>query len=113
VWGTRGQRRDWIHIRDVVRGALAVYQADERLPVNLCSGVGVRFGALAARMAQALGHHVTDDQIQYLTDKPAGVMSRIGDPTRMLTFYRPRLTLGQGIDQELQNLALRNLAGGQ
>src|SRR5678816_177150 len=40
VWGPPGQTRDWIHVSDVVKGALAVVESGTELPVNLCTGVG-------------------------------------------------------------------------
>ena len=94
VWGPPGQYRDWIHIDDVVAGALAVVDADERRPVNLCSGEPVEFGDLACRIASAVGRagHVTYDQ-----DKPTGVRYRVGDPTRMFEHHKPQVTLAEGI----------------
>jgi nucleoside-diphosphate-sugar epimerase len=97
VWGPPGQYRDWIHISDVVRGTLAVYDQDCRLPVNLCSGVGTEFGAFAVLVSQLAGIPATVEQVRYQRDKPTGVMVRVGDPTRMLGFYEPKISLERGI----------------
>jgi nucleoside-diphosphate-sugar epimerase len=90
VWGPSGQTRDWIHISDVVRGALAVVEADERRPVNLCTGVGTEFGDLARMVLRAMGKHAG---IWNDPSKPTGVMHRVGDPARMLELYRPQVLL--------------------
>lgn len=104
VWGSRGQYRDWVHIDDVVNGALAVYNEDCRRPVNLCSGEGVEFGELAVRMAAAMGRTVDRDEVTYLADRPTGVMVRVGDPTRMREIYRPVVGLDEGIRRAIGEL---------
>ena len=104
VWGSRGQYRDWIHIDDVVNGALAVYNKDCRKPVNLCSGEGIEFGELAVRMATAMGRTVDRDEVTYLADQPTGVMVRVGDPTRMREIYRPAVRLDEGIRRAIGEL---------
>lgn len=96
VWGPPGQVRDWIHIDDVVAGALAVVDADERRPVNLCTGVGTEFGALALRIADLAGVRAPTGPT-YLRDKPTGVMVRVGNPERMFELYHPRVSLDEGI----------------
>lgn len=101
VWGPPGQCRDWIHIDDVVAGALAVYGHDERRPVNLCSGVAVEFGNLVRWMARAAGRTV---EPRYQPDRPTGVMCRVGDPARMLEHHPPRVSLEDGILQVLQQV---------
>jgi hypothetical protein len=35
------------------------------------------------------------------TDAPVGVRHRVGDPTRMLDFYEPKISLEQGIEEAL------------
>lgn len=99
VWGPQGQCRDWIHIDDVIAGALAVYLDDERDPVNLCTGVATEFGELAQRIGRLVGRSV---QPRYLTDKPTGVFYRVGDPARMYRHYRPNVGLDEGIRRALR-----------
>lgn len=101
VWGPPGQTRDWIHIDDVVAGALAVVDDDERRPVNLCTGVGTEMGDLALMVAEAAGAPV--GEVTYLADKPTGVMYRVGDPTRMLEHYTPKVTLEEGVARALRS----------
>jgi nucleoside-diphosphate-sugar epimerase len=102
VWGPRYQTRDWIHIDDVVNGSLAVVDADERRPVNLCTGVATSFGDLATRVAEIVG--ITGREVVYDPTKPTGVMCRVGDPTRMKVIYAPKVTLDEGIHRAVAHL---------
>lgn len=100
VWGPPGQTRDWIHVSDLVAGALAVVDHDERRPVNLCTGRGTEMGDLAVLVARAAGLDPVGG-VQYLEEMPTGVMYRVGDPTRMLEHYQPTVTLEEGIARAL------------
>lgn len=94
VWGSGRQVRDWIHVDDLVAGALAVAEAGTEEPVNLCTGRATSFMDLASLMARASGY---SPAFQPLPDKPAGVAYRVGDPARMHRYYRPRVRLEDGI----------------
>lgn len=98
VWGTGRQVRDWIHIDDVVAATLAAVEQDVRGPVNLCTGQPTSFLALADMFTKEAGYR---PQITPLSDKPVGVQYRVGDPTRMLEFYTPRVSLEEGIKRAL------------
>lgn len=87
--------RDFIHISDIVQAVLTAVEAGIEETVNLCTGVGTSFSALAGKMMdQQSGHRAV---IDVLRDKPAGVMRRVGDPTLMNQFYKPVVSLDQGI----------------
>lgn len=96
VWGDPDSLRDWIHVSDVVRGALAVVEADYQAPVNLCTGIGTSFAKLAKLCMEAAGYEAP---IQANKDAPQGVFARVGDPTRMLQFYTPQVTIEQGVKE--------------
>lgn len=100
VWGPPGQHRDWVHVDDVVGASLAVVDQGVDDAVNICSGVGVEMGDLAVRMARIAGVAVPDE-VTYLRDRPTGVMTRVGDPARMLEVYRPTVDLDEGIRRAL------------
>lgn len=105
VWGPPGQTRDWIHIDDVVQGALAVVDSETELPVNLCTGVGTEMGDLM-QMAYQMGHEDAQlgpetPPIIYDIDKPTGVYYRVGNPDRFNQFYKPKVTLEEGIARAL------------
>lgn len=95
IWGPKGQARDFIHISDVVNGALAVVDADCENPVNLCSGRATTFGQLAEMMWRE-AHGSTDGlELVYDESKPTGVFHRVLDPDFMTEFYRPQISLEQ------------------
>ena len=98
VWGPPGQARDGIHISDVVAGALAVVDADERRPVNLCTGVGTEMGDLARLVAKLAG---ANGEVVYQPDRPTGVMYRVGDPSRMNEHYTARVSIEEGVRRAL------------
>lgn len=99
IWGDGSQVRDWIHIDDVVAGALAVAEGDTDQPVNLCTGIGTSMLELAAMACEQVGYQ---PEFRPLTDKPAGVAYRVGDPTRFHEFYKPQVTLAEGVARALR-----------
>lgn len=105
VWGPFGQRRDWVHIDDVIAGALAVVDADERRPVNLCTGIDTEFGDLARAVWSAANGRPASEapEVTYQADRPTGVMCRVGDPRRMLHLYRPLVGLDEGIVRAIRS----------
>lgn len=98
IWGSGEQVRDWIHVDDLVAGALAVAGSATEDPVNLCTGVATPFAELARVMAAVAGYV---PEIRPLEDKPAGVAYRVGDPTRMLRYYATKVSLEDGIRRAL------------
>jgi len=93
VWGDGTAKRDFIHMRDVVAGTMAVVDAGYQEPVNLCTGIGTSFNELAELFgAQNVVHDLA---------KPVGVQDRVGDPGRMNQFYTATTTLEQGIKEAL------------
>jgi nucleoside-diphosphate-sugar epimerase len=104
VWGPPGQCRDWIHIDDVINGALAVYENDDRRPVNLCTGRATEMGDLM-RLASWKFHGFQPESIIYQPDKPSGVFYRVGDPTRMNEHYTAKISLEEGIDRAVKGVS--------
>lgn len=92
--------RDWIHVDDVVAGALAVADSGTEAPVNLCTGRPTSFVQLARLMATCAGY---EPEVRTRPDKPQGVAYRVGDPGRMVTYYTPQIMLEQGIARALGN----------
>jgi nucleoside-diphosphate-sugar epimerase len=95
IWGTGGQVRDWIHIDDVVGGALAVVDADVREPVNLCTGRGTSMVDLVRMICAEAGYETVT--VQTTPDAPSGVAYRVGDPDRFHEIYRPKVSLEEGV----------------
>lgn len=86
--------RDWVHVKDLVGGALAAVEAGVETPVSLCTGVGTSCGEVAELVARMFGY---SPDFKVLEDMPAGVDQRVGDPREMLAFYRPLVSLEEGV----------------
>lgn len=100
--------RDWIHVDDVVAGALAVAEDGTDVPVNLCTGRATSFSELVRLMIK---HTVLLrprtypgglPSVNFRPDMPQGVAYRVGDPSRMLMLYEPTVTLEGGIRRALE-----------
>lgn len=105
VWGPEGQTRDWVHIDDIINATMAIYENDERQPVNICTGVRTEMGDLMAEAwEQATGKEFTfpEMKITYLEDKPTGVFYRVGDPSRMNEHYTAKISIEEGVRRALQ-----------
>lgn len=94
IWGDGRQVRDWIHIEDVVAGALAVVDADVRDPVNLCTGRGASMTELAGMIVAETGYQ---PWVAYEPKAPSGVAYRVGDPDRFHDIYVPKVSLEEGV----------------
>jgi nucleoside-diphosphate-sugar epimerase len=95
IWGDGKQVRDFIHIEDVVNGALAGCEAGIET-ANLCTGRATSFLDLAAIVTAVAGYTPT---LKTLSDEPVGVAYRVGDPTYMETFYKPAISLEEGVER--------------
>ena len=95
IWGNGTQVRDFIHIQDIVEGALAGCLADIQI-ANLCTGIPTSFNDLAALVSKVAGY---SPAIEHLPSEPVGVHYRVGDPTFMKTFYKPQISLLEGIER--------------
>jgi nucleoside-diphosphate-sugar epimerase len=93
VWGSGEQVRDFLHIDDAVGAMVASYR-HVCGPLNLCTGIGTSFAAVAQLAAAAAGHDpvVIGDPAQ-----PAGVAWRVGDPKQMRRWYAPGVSVADGI----------------
>jgi len=103
VWGPGDQSRDFIHVEDLVRGTMARLSAGVRgyNALNLGSGIPTTFTQVAVIAAELVGY---SPQIRPQPDKPVGVMHRYCDPTEMLRYYRPQITLPQGLQRVLEEV---------
>lgn len=99
VWGDGTQVRDWVHVDDIVGATLAAVDNGIDGPVNICTGVGTSMAELAALFAVEAGY---DPALTFLTDKPAGVAYRVGDPALLNTFYTPRISIEEGVRRALE-----------
>lgn len=98
IWGDGTATRDWIHIDDLVAATLTAVDQDITGPVNLGWGRSTSFNQLAHLVTQAAGYQ---PELKHRLDAPQGVHHRVSDPSRMLGFYTPTVTLEQGIRRAL------------
>ena len=99
IWGPGTQVRDWIHVEDVIAGALAVVESGTEEPVNLCTGIGTSMLELARMCCETVGYAPT---FTPLVDKPTGVAYRVGNPTRFHQYWTPKVSLDEGVRRALQ-----------
>jgi len=95
IWGDGEQVRDFIHIEDVVEASEAGCKADIEV-ANLCTGIPTSFNQLATLVSAVAGY---TPEIQHLPSEPVGVQYRVGDPWFMETFYKPKISLLEGIQR--------------
>lgn len=94
IWGTGDQVRDWIHIDDMVKGALAVVESGTTDPVNLCTGIGTDMKTLARMICEAAGYM---PGFQIRPGHHPGVRYRVGVPWRMRQYHHHEVSLEEGI----------------
>lgn len=98
IWGDGTQVRDFIHITDIVNAVDEAIKQDVQGPVNLGWGRPISFNDLASMVTSAADY---SPDIKHLEAAPVGVMYRVCDPTKMLSFYQPKVILEDGIDLAL------------
>lgn len=98
MWGDGDQCRDFIHVDDIVGAVLAAVEHDIRGPVNLGTGRATSFNDLAGMVMAAAGYTTA---IRHLDAEPVGAFYRVADPSRLLEFYVPKVSLEEGIARAL------------
>lgn len=98
IWGDGTQTRDFIHIDDIVSATLKAIEQDVQGAVNLGTGRATSFLQLASMVTEAAGYH---PELELLREKPVGCHYRVADPTKMLEFYTPQISLEEGIARAL------------
>lgn len=100
IWGDGEQVRDFIHIRDIVNAVDEAIKQDVDGPVNLGWGRATSFNELASMVTK---FNKYNPNIKHLEAQPTGVYYRVCDPSKMLTFYTPEISLEEGIMMALKN----------
>jgi nucleoside-diphosphate-sugar epimerase len=103
VWGTGLQQRDFIHVSDIVGATVSRLDAGVHgyQSMNISSGIGTTFNSIATRAMALVGY---SGAIRNDTGKPSGVSTRRGDPSRMLRYYSPDVSLNDGLARVLKSL---------
>jgi nucleoside-diphosphate-sugar epimerase len=101
IWGDGHQVRDFIHMQDVVDGVDKAIELDIPGPVNLGSGEATSFRKLAAQVCEIEGYY---PRYNYIETAPVGVTYRVANPTKMFSFYKPKISLEDGISMALNGV---------
>ena len=101
IWGDGQQVRDFIHMRDIVDAVDEAINQDIRGAVNLGSGIATSFNELQKIVCNQMGYN---PEVKHILTAPVGVMYRCCDPTKMLSFYKPKITLDEGVAMALKGI---------
>lgn len=94
VWGDGTQTHDFIHVDDVCAAVLKMVDEGIDGPVNLGTGIGTSIDEAAHLAMKAAGYEAP---IFHDLDKPTGVAYRVADVTKLHEFYKPEVTIEEGI----------------
>lgn len=101
VWGSGGEERDFLHVRDFVRGSLLVLEKGGSCdPVNIASGESVSIAALARLVLKVCGHDV---EPAFDPTRPTAIPKRLIaiDKARALGFA-PTIALEDGLTDTIR-----------
>jgi nucleoside-diphosphate-sugar epimerase len=101
IWGDGTQVRDFIHMQDIIDAVDEAIKQDIRGAVNLGSGVATTFNHLQEIVCGIQGY---TPEVNHIVDAPKGVMYRVCKPTKMLSFYKPKINIYDGIARALKGV---------
>jgi nucleoside-diphosphate-sugar epimerase len=101
IWGDGKQVRDFIHMNDIVDAVDEAIKQDIRGPVNLGSGIATSFNELQEMVCRIVDYN---PEVKHILTAPVGVMYRCCDPSKMLSFYTPKISLEEGITKALRGI---------
>lgn len=98
VWGSGLQSRDFIHIDDCIEGILKTMdKINDGDALNLSTGTSTSFIDFAKIATGIVGYN---PKISGDTNKPVGVMSRIGDTDKQVEFgFKPKISFFDGVNE--------------
>jgi nucleoside-diphosphate-sugar epimerase len=98
IWGNGEQVRDFIHIDDVVQAVLWHVQTGYDGTWNLCTGIPTSFNDLAQMVCQEAG---IAPIFNHILDAPIGCQYRVGNPYQSHHYFKPQISLREGIRRAL------------
>ena len=98
VWGSGLQSRDFIHIDDCIEGILnTMDKINDGDALNLSTGIATSFIDFAKIATEIVGYN---PKISGDTNKPVGVMSRVGDVDKQIEFgFKPKISFFDGVNE--------------
>ena len=102
VWGSGHQMRDFIHIKDVIRGSLLISKKVKNgRAINLSSGKFISFIDLSKKILKILGKK--DLKVLGNSSKPEGVFARGGSTIVQKKYgFIPKISIDEGIKMAIQ-----------
>ena len=98
IWGDGTQIRDFINAKDVACGMIKCMQKMPKVPINLCSGIGVTI----KQVVEAIREHINKDiEIKYNMIKQ-GEKSRLMQPNGQIVGFKPEIDLNSGIKEVIE-----------
>jgi nucleoside-diphosphate-sugar epimerase len=101
IWGDGHQVRDFIHMQDIVDAVDEAIKQDIQGPVNLGSGIATSFNELQQIVCGIQGYN---PEVNHIKTAPVGVMYRVCHPDKMLSFYKPKINIYDGISRALKGV---------
>lgn len=101
IWGDGTQVRDFIHMQDIVDAVDEAIKQEVIGPINLGSGIATSFNELQRMVCKQANY---SPEVKHILTAPVGVMYRCCDPSKMLSFYTPKITLEEGIHRALRGI---------
>jgi GDP-L-fucose synthase len=109
VWGSGSEVRDFLEVRDLVRGSLLLLERGAACdPVNIGYGSTVTIAEVARLILRAAGR--SEDDLVFDDAKPTTVPVRAVDCSKAadLLGFRPQITLADGIADAVRRAASTN-----
>ena len=103
IYGDGKQTRDYMFVKDCVKGLLAASQEGLRGQImNLGSGRAISMAQIVEEVAQATGN--TELKVTYKPERPGDVRSQLGDISlaRRLIGFKPEYDFAQGLQEYIQ-----------
>lgn len=103
VWGSGEQKRDFVHISDVVECVLTTYpQMTDGSSINISTGILTSFKELAALACNAVGWA---PNVVGLDSKPEGVFARGGETQlQRMRGFQPLVSLREGVELCIESI---------
>jgi nucleoside-diphosphate-sugar epimerase len=110
IWGNADQQRDFIHIDDIVDGAMTLVENEVYgLPVNLATRTATSMRQLAQHFIGAFRSVVEPfaerPMIKVDPHAPMGVVYRVGDSSRLARWYVPQIDILEGVVRAVRKAA--------
>lgn len=98
-WGTGTPRREFLHVDDLARACVMIFENDpfNGEPINIGCGSDMTIRELADEVARAAGFK---GRIEWDATKPDGMMRKLMDTSRAQQMgFRPEIPFKQGIEE--------------